>query len=336
MISKKIGPITVWVKICSSSPPPSVGAPSIRMRLRAQPVEVLAVARQALVDLLVVGVRDRLERHALGLERLDRLVDVVRAQRDVLDALAVIGREIFLDLRLVVGAFVDRDADLAAGAGHRLGLEAGQLAFDVEVADLAEIEEPFVEVRPLVHAAAMHVVGQVIDIGEPHALRVAIDARQILEVDVVDRAALAIAVDEIEQQIADALDRGDVELHRPDLALDAPGAERQRPLVGEGRVLHAQRNGADAGSVHACEPLGEALRLGVDDEVHIALAIERDILRAMPRDLGEAHALEQRAQRRGSGAVYSTNSKPSVPMGLISSISRTLRSPMLAMMTSRD
>jgi len=32
MISKKIGPITVFVKICSSSPP--VGPPSIRMRLR--------------------------------------------------------------------------------------------------------------------------------------------------------------------------------------------------------------------------------------------------------------------------------------------------------------
>ena len=48
------------------------------------------------------------------------VVDVVGAERDVLDALAVIGDEVFLDLRLVVGALVDRDADLAARAGHRL------------------------------------------------------------------------------------------------------------------------------------------------------------------------------------------------------------------------
>src|SRR5580704_11269195 len=246
-----------------------------------QALQVLAVTRQARVDLLKVGVRHGLERHPLGLQRLHRFVDVGSAERDVLDALAVIGREVFLDLRLVVGALVDRDADLAARAGHRLALQSGELALDVEVTDLAEIEEAFVEVGPLRHAPAMDVVRQVIDVGEADALGSVLDAGQILEVDVVDRAALAVAVDEIDQRIADALDGRDVELHRPNLVLDAPGAERQSALVGEGRVPDPERDGANAGAMHAREALGEAVLLGVDNEVHVALTVERDILGAV-------------------------------------------------------
>src|SRR5690349_13840944 len=199
-----------------------------------KPCEVLAMAGQTTVDLLVVGVGHGLEGHTLGLQRLHRLVDVASAERDVLDALAVIGRQIFLNLRLVVGALVDRDADLAARAGHRLGLQPGQLALDIEVADLAEIEEALVEIRPLGHAAAMDVVRQVIDVGEADAPRAALDAGQELEIDVVDGAAIAVAIDKVDQRIADALDRRDVELHRPDLVLYPPGAQRLGPLVGEG------------------------------------------------------------------------------------------------------
>ena len=70
-----------------------------------------------------------------------------------------------------------------------LDLQAGQLALDVEVADLAEIEEPLVEVGPLVHAAAMDVVGQVVDVGEADARGLRVDARPGREIDVVDRAA---------------------------------------------------------------------------------------------------------------------------------------------------
>jgi len=53
--------------------------------------------------------------------------------------------------------------------------------------------------------------------------------------------------------------------------------------------------------VDAREPLGEAFALGVDDEVHVALSIERDVLRAMLGHPGETHALEQGAERHGIG-----------------------------------
>ena len=82
-----------------------------------------------------------------------------------------------------------------------LDLQAGELALDVEVADLAEIEEPLVELGPFVHAAAMHVVRQVIDVGEADALRAwRSTPGSGIEVDVVDAAALAVAVDQVDQR----------------------------------------------------------------------------------------------------------------------------------------
>jgi hypothetical protein len=99
------------------------------------------------------------------------VIDVAGAERDVLDAFAVIGDQVFLDLTLVVRALVDRNPYLSTRAGHRLAFEPRQLPLDVEIADLAEIEQPFVEARPFVHPAAMHVVRQMVDRHQPRALR---------------------------------------------------------------------------------------------------------------------------------------------------------------------
>jgi hypothetical protein len=71
------------------------------------------------VDALVVGVRRVEEAHLPRAQPLDRRVDVLGRQRDVLDALAVVGVEVLLDLRFLVLRLVDGDADLAAGAGER-------------------------------------------------------------------------------------------------------------------------------------------------------------------------------------------------------------------------
>ncbi len=81
----------------------------------------------------------------------------------MLNPLAFVSREIFRDLTLVVREFIQRNPDLAIGAGHRARFQAGQLAFDIEVADFAEIEEVLVELRPVIHPPAEHIVRQVID-----------------------------------------------------------------------------------------------------------------------------------------------------------------------------
>ena len=50
-------------------------------------------------------------------------------------------------------------------------VQARQLALDVEEADLAEVEQLGVEAEPLVHVAAVDVVGQVVEVVEADALR---------------------------------------------------------------------------------------------------------------------------------------------------------------------
>jgi hypothetical protein len=57
---------------------------------------------------------------AIGLHALDRAIDVLGAERDVLDAFAVVLVEVLGDLAFVVRTLVDRDANLSARACHRL------------------------------------------------------------------------------------------------------------------------------------------------------------------------------------------------------------------------
>src|ERR1700677_5296015 len=87
----------------------------------------------------------------------------------MLNALAAIDVEIFLDLAGIAGVLVDRDPNLAVGAGQRPREQAGGAALDIEKANLPEVEQSFIEAGPDVHAAAMDVVGEVIQIAQPGA-----------------------------------------------------------------------------------------------------------------------------------------------------------------------
>ena len=84
----------------------------------------------------------------------------------MLDAFALIFAKEFLDLAVVVLALVERDADLVVGRSSPSRTGRSDLPLDVEIADLAEVEEPLVEVGPMVHPPAVHIVGEVIEIGE--------------------------------------------------------------------------------------------------------------------------------------------------------------------------
>ena len=168
----------------------------------------------------------------------------------MLYAFAAVSDQVFLDLALVVGAFVDWNADLAAGARHRLALQARQLAFDVEVADFAEIEQALVEARPFFHPAAMNVVRQVIDRDQPRALGMLVDAGKRHEVDIVNGNAAAvarIAIDQIDQRIADALDCRNAELHRPRVRFHSPRSLFDERMVGMRGVLDPKRHRAELG-----------------------------------------------------------------------------------------
>ena len=154
------------------------------------------------------------------------------AAGDVLDALAAIDVEIFLDLAGIAGVLVDRNPDLAVGAGQRAREQAGRAALDIEEANLPEVEQSFVEAGPDIHAAAMDVVGEMIEIEQPGAFRPRILGAEPLELGVVGRALGAVAIDEIQQAAADALDRGNIERLLRRRNVGGFRAERQRALIG--------------------------------------------------------------------------------------------------------
>ena len=79
--------------------------------------------------------------------------------------------------------------------------------------------------------------------------RVAIDAGEELEVDVVDRLAVLEAVDQVERRAADALDGRQAQLHRPGRHLERLRAELERARVGLVRIADAKREAARRRSV---------------------------------------------------------------------------------------
>ena len=103
----------------------------------------------------------------------------------MLDALAIVLLQIFGDLACLVLGLIERNADLAAGRGNRPADQTGDLAVDVEEMDLLEAEQVAVEIPPLVHVAAIDIVGEVIEIVEADAFRLGVALAQPLELGVI-------------------------------------------------------------------------------------------------------------------------------------------------------
>jgi hypothetical protein len=118
---------------------------------------------------------------------------------------------------------------------------------------------------------------KMIDHLEAAALRATVHAVDEIEIDVVDRRTVLVAIDQVNRCAADPLDRRQSKLHRPGRDLHGLCAFFQRQVVGRVCVPHAKGHAACTGPVFAGEIPGLALRLGVDDEIDIALAPERNV-----------------------------------------------------------
>src|ERR1700674_3400352 len=77
------------------------------------------VTRDAAVDAFIVGRRRLLKLHAETAQRIDGFINIVGAQRDMLDAFALVLVQVLLYLALIVLALVDGNANLAARRGER-------------------------------------------------------------------------------------------------------------------------------------------------------------------------------------------------------------------------
>lgn len=157
----------------------------------------------------------------------------------------------------------------------------------------------------------MHVVRQVVHQRQARAAVVQVGLGvfyvqrhevHVIDADVADAPVAFLAgptVHQVDQRIADALDGGNVQLHRAAVRVEAPGAQFQCALVGLGGVLDAESDGTDRRTVQTGETLRERIRLGIDQEVDAALAIQRHVLVAVLGDGLEAQQFKHLAQRGG-------------------------------------
>src|SRR5206468_7895867 len=128
------------------------------------------------------------------------------------------------------------------GGRQGLGREAGVFALDVEEADLAEVEKPLVKVSPVRHAPAVDVVRQMIDELEAVTWGMTIRAPlNKLKVNVVDGFAVFKAINQIQRRAANALDGGQVQLHRPGGYFNRLRPQFQGALIGVVRVFDTKR-----------------------------------------------------------------------------------------------
>src|SRR4051794_12087163 len=214
----------------------------------------------------------------------------------MLDALAAVGAEIFLDLAGIAGILVDRNPDFAVRAGQRAREQPGGAAFDVEEANLTEVEQFFVKPGPDVHAAAMDVVGEMVEIKQPRAHRPWIPGAEPFEFAVVGGTVGAVTIDEIQQAAANALDRGNVERFLRGRNLRRLCAKRDRALIGLPGVDHPEGHRRRAWSVRGDEGKAVRARLLVDEIIDVALPIDRDLFGPVAGDRNIAHQPEQRVQ----------------------------------------
>src|ERR1700716_1650057 len=171
----------------------------------------------------------------------------------------------------------------------------------------------------MIHSPFGDVVGEVIDFEETGARRRRVGPGLHDEIDVID-GPVGITIDEINQTAADPLDRGYVEFHRPNRPFDFPCTGRAGGAQRVGRILDPKCHGAGARAVVAWELLGKAVGSALTMKLISPCRYREtsfDRCRAMRLN---PMVSNNRPSSAVSGAVYSTNSNPSVARGFVDSL----------------
>ena len=164
----------------------------------------------------------------------------------MLDAFAFVLAQILFDLAdLLRLFFVQGYSNEPIGCGQGAGDQTGVLALDVKEADLAKVEEPLVILGPVVHSTLVHVVSQVVDDVEAASHGMAVNAFEVLKVNVVDGPTVFKAIDEVNDCTANGPDGRQAEF-----------AEARRDFNRLGAFLHRQRE--CLGRVRTRNPIAQA------------------------------------------------------------------------------
>lgn len=212
--------------------------------------------------------------------------------------LTVVGPQIFGDLPLAVSpAFlVQRDPDPSVRGDHDLGAQGRVFTGDIELPEFAEAEYAGIEVLPVGDTAIVEIVREVVDAGESRAFRLAIHAFQIVEIDVVYRKVVIVAVDQVDQRASDPADCGQPQFHRSCRHVDRLRPAPDCLFIGFLCVPYTKTHAARRWPVFRGKIGGGTSRLVVGDEIDPALSIEVDILGSVTGDVGEAHDRERPLQ----------------------------------------
>jgi hypothetical protein len=164
----------------------------------------------------------------------------------------------------------------------------------------SEVKNPAVEVVEMIHATFGDVVGQMIDVRQTGTGVRLPSTRLLIEVDIVYRWT-RMAIHQVDQASADALNGGNIELHRTGSALHLARALRYRDLQRARRILDAKSHCNRAGTVLEGELPRQAVGLRINDEIDAPLPIERHVLRPMVGRALKSHDFEQPAKLRWFG-----------------------------------
>ena len=137
---------------------------------------------------------------------------------------------------------------------------------------------------------------------EAVADRVAIHTGYEFKVNIVDGFAIFKPINQIQRRAANALDGGQVQLHRASGDLNRLGTQLKRAKVRMVRVLHPKRHAAGAGAVLGSKVTRHAFGFTVHNEIDVALAVQDHVFGAMFGHQRKAHALKhglQQARRGG-------------------------------------
>jgi hypothetical protein len=73
-------------------------------------------------------------------------------------------------------------------------------------------------------------------------------------------------------------------------------------VIGLGSVSHPQTERGNDGFVGRVQGMRQARSMGIDDHIHVALAVEQDLARAVSGHGTPAHHLEHLPKRLGLGS----------------------------------
>ena len=128
-----------------------------------------------------------------------------------------------------------------------------------------------------------------VDVIEAASLRLQIARAEPVERVVVDRALVAVAIDQIEQAAADALQCGHIERERAGGRIGRLDPEPPSAVVSMRGVDHAKAHRRCARPVQRGKACGVGSGLRVHEVINITLTVDSDRLRAMFGDGDKAH-----------------------------------------------